>query len=75
MAMWLNVDFDPREYSYRLHCDNCRFILRIPTPYKGISELKRDSGWLSFKTVREAKEWHEENYSEIPWKPCRICFR
>jgi hypothetical protein len=74
--MWLNVDFDRREYSCRLHHDNCRFILKTPTLYKGIGELKRDGGWLHFETVSQAEVWHKENYPKIPWKLCKTkkCF-
>lgn len=72
---WLNVDFDPREYSCRLHRDDCPFILRTPTPYKGIGELKRDGGWLFFETIEEAKAWHRDKHPEIPWKPCKFCKR
>lgn len=73
--MWLNVDFDPREYSCRLHKENCRFILRKPTLYKGIGKLKRDGGWLQFETFEKAKTWHNNNYPKIPWKPCKVCFK
>jgi hypothetical protein len=68
MAMWLNVDTDPREYSCRLHRDNCGSIRKTPTPFKGIGEIKKDGGWLHFETVGETKAWHREKYPGIPWK-------
>jgi hypothetical protein len=58
-----------------LHRDDCRFILKTPTPYKGIRKLKRDGRWLYFETVEEAKKWHQANHPEIPWKPCKFYFR
>ena len=74
--MWLNVDFDPREYACRLHRDDCWVVRRrqlSPAEHKGFGHLGRDGGWLYFDTAKAAKAWHQANYPEIPWKPCKFC--
>lgn len=60
-AIWLNIDIPTKKCTIHSSCgfsDN-----KSETNYKGILELKRDGGWLKFKSKEEAKEYQRRNYS------------
>ena len=58
---WVNVDKPTKTCT--IHNEGCQYILTSETPFKGIGELKRDGGWLSFTFIREA-----ENYCGTEWE-------
>ena len=60
LKYWLNVDIPTKSF---LHSEGCRFeVGKKATPHKGIGELKRDGGWLSFSSILEAKKFFEQKY-------------
>lgn len=66
--IWMNIDHPLKTCT--IHGDPlCPYVQKMAeTKYKGIEELKRDGGWLSFKNIREAKEFHLTKYDRYKWK-------
>lgn len=55
-AYWMNVD-KPTKRSV-LHHAGCRHEhAKQETPHKGIGQLKRDGGWLSFPSRQDADQY------------------
>ncbi len=53
---WINVDYPWNRCT--LHRRGCRYEqAKRETPYKGIEHLKRDGGWLSFSSTRDADDY------------------
>ncbi len=72
---WVNVD-EPDNRKCTIHREECRYVLRSETPYKGIGRLKRDGGWFPFPSLEEA-----ENHCKREWETkgfivrrCGRCF-
>lgn len=58
---WLNIDIPTR--NWRLHKDNCRRSRgKYKTALKGVGNLRRDGGWLEFKTEQERKDFFQKNF-------------
>ena len=52
-TIWVNVDKPAAKAT--LHADRCRYVQsKHETATKGVGELKRDGGWLSFGSIEEA---------------------
>jgi acyl-coenzyme A thioesterase PaaI-like protein len=61
--VWMNVDKPTRNCT--LH-SNCTYLRnKKETQLKGVGELKRDGGWLSFKNRNEALKFYKGEYSEF----------
>jgi hypothetical protein len=64
LKYWLNIDTPTKSF---LHIEGCRFeVNKKTTPLKGIEELKKDGGWLSFSSISEAKKYFEQKYPNKP---------
>ena len=64
------MNIDKPTKTCTLHADNqCTYLKTLQDkPYRGVNELKRHGGWLSFENVREAQEYYLakfDNYSLI----------
>ncbi|PVX25379.1 MAG: hypothetical protein CW691_04785 [Candidatus Bathyarchaeum sp.] len=60
MKYWLNVDTPDKSL---LHIEGCQYeVNKKETPNKGIEELKKHGGWLSFSSISEAKKYFEQKY-------------
>lgn len=74
-AYWLNVDL-PTKRSV-LHAAACRHAhAKHDTQYKGIGQLKRDGGWLSFATPEEAQNFFRRELQAngfVSVIPCAGC--
>lgn len=70
---WLNVDIPNRTAT--LHRGDCSWKPGQEPKYKGFGELKRDGGWLSFKTIGEAELYYRTNWQEqdYKWIRCSSC--
>ena len=66
MTFWVNVDKPTKRCV--IHREGCKYEqAKSETPFKGISKLKRDGGWVSFDSVEEAggycaREWKSKGY-------------
>lgn len=64
--LWVNVDKPTKRCV--IHRQGCQYEQdKSETPHKGIGELKRDGGWLSFASIEEAedycrREWEARGY-------------
>ena len=59
---WVNVDKPTKKCT--IHAEGCQFERgKYETPLKGIGELRKDGGWLSFSSLEEA-----EGYCNQAWK-------
>ncbi len=69
----VNVDKPTKKCT--IHKEECRWVLRKETSYKGIGEIKRDGGWFGFASIGEAedcqKEWEAKGYIV---QRCGRCF-
>jgi hypothetical protein len=62
--VWLNVDKPTKKCTLHMN-DSCTYLLKkSETPYKGIGNLKRDGGWLSFADPKLASLYHQSNLPE-----------
>ncbi len=71
---WLNVDIPTEKCT--LHREGCTWKPRKEPGYKGFGKLKRDGGWLSFKTDSDAEsyyrgDWQGKGYEYIRCSHCR----
>ena len=64
---WVNVD-EPDNRKCTIHGEECRYVLKSETPYKGIGRLKCDGGWFPFPSIEEA-----ENHSRGNGRPKDYC--
>ena len=52
--VWVNIDKPTKKITIHTN-ENCTYVVdKKETPYKGIEELKRDGGWISFNGEDEA---------------------
>jgi hypothetical protein len=60
--VWLNIDIPTRRCI--LHTDyGCPYWKKKKeTQYKGLGNLKRDGGWMSFTDTREALFYYQGNF-------------
>ena len=66
--LWMNIDKVFR--TCVIHRDECpwvRWVMNNKPQFKGINEMKRDGGWFSFSSLREAEsrwrdEWESKEY-------------
>ena len=71
---WLNVDYPNKQCT--LHREGCRWKPRKEPGYKGFGRMKRDGGWLSFKTENDAaayfrSEWQSKGFKWVRCPSCR----
>jgi len=60
--IWVNIDKPTKKCT--IHNKDCTFAKnKEETKLKGIGSLKRDGGWLSFKTEDAAENYCQENYN------------
>lgn len=59
-VVWMNIDIPTKKCT--IHSDCVYVDKKSETKYKGILKLKRDGGWLKFKSKNDAKAYYEENY-------------
>ena len=73
MRLWLNIDL-PTSIA-TLHVSTCQYSVnkRVST-FKGVGDLRRDGGWLSFTSEDEA-ESYVRSYSDrrLSFKRCSRC--
>lgn len=71
--VWVNVDKPTKTCT--IHADEgCTYVKdRQETPFKGVGELKRDGGWISFNSVDEARNWCQSKYTRYEIKSCKLC--
>ena len=57
--VWLNIDKPTKKCTLHMN-SNCTYLQeKGETEYKGIGNLKRDGGWLSFADPKLAKQYHQ----------------
>jgi hypothetical protein len=56
---WVNIDKPTKSF---LHTDICPEVVREATPLKGINEERKDGGWFSFATTKEARDSFAKRY-------------
>jgi hypothetical protein len=62
-TVWANIDIPTKTYT--IHKD-CNYVARKrETQLKGIERLKRDGGWLSFKSRQKAKKHRKNDYANF----------
>ena len=62
--VWLNVDKPTKKCTLHMN-SSCTYLQKkSETPYKGIGNLKRDGGWLSFADPKLAKLFHRRHLPE-----------
>ncbi|EHQ89894.1 hypothetical protein [Desulfosporosinus youngiae] len=62
--VWLDVDQPAKKCTLHMN-DNCSYLQKkSETLYKGIGDLKRDGGWLSFTDPKLAKLYHQINWPD-----------
>ena len=71
MGFWLNVDYPTG--LVKLHRSSCRHCTPGQGLYKKVNSVGKNGGWFSFRTPEEAKEYYENNESEMIWQPCKVC--
>lgn len=60
MRYWVNVDIPTKSF---LHVEGCRFeVNKKETLLKGIEEIKKDGGWISFPSLSEAEKFFKQKY-------------
>lgn len=62
--VWLDVDQATKKCTLHMNGSCSCLQEKIETLNKGISELKRDGGWLSFIDPKLAKLYHQTNYPD-----------
>lgn len=62
--IWVNVDITTKKFT--LHTTRrCRYVEGMrDTPFKGLGELKRDGGWLSYENRESALAEHAEKFAK-----------
>lgn len=62
--VWVNIDIPTKQYViHAVH--SCHYVSRqSESPYKGINELKRDGGWVSFDSKSNALSRHGKQFSD-----------
>ncbi len=73
---WLNIDIPTRICT--VHSDKCSFVKKImETMFKGVGELKRDSGWLKFKSMNEINSYFKLNFEGKGFilRKCLVCLK
>lgn len=73
--VWLNVDFPFKTCT--LHRQGCSRRPSKEPVYKGFGTLKRDGGWLTFKSDSDALSyyqttWQGQRYRLIRCSYCRV---
>ncbi len=58
----MNIDKSMKKCT--IHSDsNCSYVKnKQETEHKGVGEIRRDGGWLSFPNIREAKDYYLSKY-------------
>jgi hypothetical protein len=69
---WLNIDFPTKQCT--VHRQNCNQRPKKEPKYKGFGTLKRDGGWLSFKTTGEAEFLYRSKYQGRGYKFVRCSY-
>ena len=41
--------------------------------WKGVGEVKRDGGWIPFKTLKAVEDEYRHKFSNLGWEPCNNC--
>jgi hypothetical protein len=71
-AYWVNVDKPEKRCT--LHISGCRHEMeKYNTEYKGILQIKRDGGWLSFATSSDAERYCKKEFPRFNFKRCDDC--
>jgi len=68
---WLNVDF-PTNIS-KLHDERCIYCKPRASFAKKLGSLGQHGGWLRFRSVEEAKKYHDNELENMIWQPCKVC--
>jgi len=69
---WLNIDKTTKKCV--IHINGCSYERKKEeTLWKGISELKRDGGWLSFTSMDEAERHFRNEWSKQGYELSRDC--
>lgn len=68
--VWVNVDKLTKKCTIHTN-SGCRYLAnKRGTRYKGIGELKRDGGWLSFPTLTNAENYCKTKHQNYKVKKC-----
>ena len=69
---WVNVDLPTKRFV--LHNPDCAYVdKKVETDYKGLLQIKRDGGWLSFETSAAAEQYRRENHPQTNFRRCEVC--
>ncbi|AET68686.1 hypothetical protein Desor_3182 [Desulfosporosinus orientis DSM 765] len=62
--VWLDVDQPTKKCTLHMN-GSCSYLQeKRETLYKGIGDLKRDGGWLSFSDPKLAKSYYQINWPD-----------
>jgi hypothetical protein len=71
--IWVNVDKPTKKLTIHTNL-SCVYVLdKKETPYKGIEELKRDGGWISFNDEDEAQIYCNDIINKKGYKLTTCC--
>ncbi|WP_102027757.1 hypothetical protein [Salirhabdus sp. Marseille-P4669] len=60
--VWVNIDIPTRKFTIHTECTYTKNMKE--TEYKGIERLKRDGGWVSFKSKDAAIKCHNQKFED-----------
>jgi hypothetical protein len=62
--VWVNVDRPTRRCTLHTNLD-CVYVARKQeTLYKGLEKMRRDGGWFSFPTLKDAERFCKTRFSD-----------
>jgi len=72
LRYWLNIDKPTKKCV--LHIEGCTYeVEKEATPLKGIEEIKKHGGWLSFSSRQEALAYFKHKWASVGYELSERC--
>jgi hypothetical protein len=72
LRYWLNIDKPTKKCV--LHTEECTYVVeKEATPKKGVGEITKDGGWLSFSSRQETSAYFKHKWASRGYEVSEGC--